>query len=105
MSEPFSEEFAGRLIITWPKPTGPAIPGCLLAVADADTGQPIVSALDLTVTVDLNDVITAEMTMLTDEHGQLLNGGTPVRQIPTDDTGEVYTGRFRWIVAEMRVAE
>lgn len=98
-----AEEFAGRVILIWPKPTGGCIPGSRMTLADADTGQPIVSALDVTVQVRLDEAIVAEMTMLVGEDGKPLPAGEPVRFI--DGTDEVPTGKFRWLVSEIRNAE
>jgi hypothetical protein len=103
-------DFAGRLIITWPKanPNGAPPVYAEITLADADTGVAILTAVDLTLTVSHEQqVVAAEMTMLCDEDGKMLlaeaNGRSIVASV--DETGAVRTGRFRWLVAEMRVAE
>lgn len=95
-------EYTGRVIITWPQPQAGLIHGATVKLTDADSGEGIVSALDLTVSVALDAAIVAEMTMLTDAGGQPLPAGvSPVR----DEDGETLrTSRFRWLVAEMRTA-
>ena len=97
-----AEEFEGRVIITWPKPVNGLIHGARIAITDADTGQPIVSAMDVTVYATLDGPPVAEMTMLTGEDSKPLQAGVPV--VPADDGG-FRTGTFRWVVAEMRTAE
>jgi hypothetical protein len=47
----------------------------------------------------------AEMTMVTDESGHMLELDGTAGPVPVDDKGDVYTDRFRWLVTEMRVAE
>jgi hypothetical protein len=103
MAIPPSETFAGRLIIVWPKPGGPAVHGNLVAFIDADSGDPIVTITDLTVHVDLYAPAVAEVAMYADADGKPLLGAhaMPVRAAD----GKAYrTGTFRWLVAEMRVA-
>ncbi|NUP47535.1 MAG: hypothetical protein HOW97_09510 [Catenulispora sp.] len=93
-----SDEYTGRVIITWPQPQAGLTHGATVKLTDADSGEDIVSALDLTVTVTLDAAIVAEMTMLTDADGHPA-GVSPVR----DEDGETLrTARFRWLVAEMR---
>lgn len=103
-------DFAGRLIITWPKVHSNGAPPVYaeITLADADTGIAIITAADLTLTVSYEQqVVAAEMTMLCDEDGKMLlaeaNGSSIVASV--DGNGEVRTGRFRWLVTEMRVAE
>lgn len=98
-----AEEYAGRVVVTWPKPTNGLIHGATVAVADADTGEPIVSALDITIRVNLDGPIVAEMTMLTGLDGKPLRQGEPLP--PTEDRDGWRMGTFRWLVAEMRTAE
>jgi hypothetical protein len=93
-------EYAGRVIITWPQSPDSLIHGAVVKLTDADNGQPILSALDLTVTVKPDSYIVAEMTMLTGEDGQPLAAG----MTPTREGDTIRTGQFRWIVAEMRTA-
>jgi hypothetical protein len=93
-------EYAGRVVITWPQTRGGMILGHTVALIDADSGELLVGVQDLTVIADLNGPIVAEMTMYTDADGQPLRiGMTLVRD---GDTWR--TGRFRWLVAEMHTA-
>jgi hypothetical protein len=96
------EEYVGRVIIAWPQSQAGLVHGAKVRIRDADSGEDIVSSLDLTVTVAPDAAIVAEMTMLTDTDGKPLPAGvSPVR----DEDGETLrTGRFRWLVAEMRTA-
>ena len=102
--------FAGRLIITWPKahPNGAPPVYSEITLADADTSVALLTVVDLALTVSHEQqVVVAEMTMLCDEDGKMLlaeaNGSSIVASV--EESGEVRTGRFRWLVAEMRVAE
>lgn len=99
-----ADAFTGRVIITWQASrTLDYVPGHGVMVTDADSGEPLVSALDLTITVDLRAAVTATMTMLTDEDGKPLIGNHVTPLIAED--GESYrTGVFRWLVTEMRTA-
>lgn len=96
------QEFAGRLAITWPK-AGPSLPGWAVVLTDADTGQQITSALDLTIHMRPDEIVTAETTMVCNLDGKPLQEGEPVRW--AEGAEEVPTGVFRWLVAEMRIAE
>lgn len=96
-------EVAGRLIIIWPKASVDAVYGHLVAFADADSGDPIVTITDLTIHVDLYAALVAEATMLTGLDGKPLLG-TRARPVPTEDGKAYRTGTFRWLVAEMRVS-
>jgi len=99
-----TDEFTGRLIITWPKSDRPALLPPLTILHDADTGEQITSVASFTLSADATEnLVTAELTMLTDADGQpLASAATPIL---TDDGEDVRTGVFRWAVAEMRVAE
>jgi hypothetical protein len=96
-----SDGFAGHLIITWPKNNRSCVPGWGVAVTNAITDQPIVSALDLKVSVNVQSAVTAEMTMFTDADGNPLLG-SPVTPVLTEDGENFHTGRFLWLVTEMR---
>lgn len=97
------ENFAGRLIIIWPKSGGAAVHGNLIAFIDADNGEPIVTITDLTVHVDLYAPVVAEVAMFADADGKPLLGAHAM-PVPNADGTAYRTGTFRWIVAEMRVA-
>lgn len=102
-----ADEYAGRLIITWPKAGESHLFGGRIILADADTGEQIISALDLDLTIhaETMNLITAEMTMLATEDGKLLpNDAKPVLT-GEGDNAEIATGRFRWLVTEMRITE
>ena len=99
-----SDDFTGRLIITWPKPDV-AVIGHGVILTDADTGEQVFSGLDMDVVIhaDPREIVTATMTMLVDEDDQPLPG--KAKPVLADDGENLRTGVFRWVVAEMRVAE
>lgn len=98
-------ETVGSMIITWPKPGKGHLFGGRIALADADSGEVITTALDLDLTVhtDTQSLITAEITMFADADGKPLGPGEPVTY--AEDGENLATGRFRWLVSEMRIAE
>jgi hypothetical protein len=100
-------EIAGHLIITWPKTTGPhgALAGWRVTLTDADSGQQITSVLDMNLVVHAEPraLVTAELTMLTDRDGRPLSPGA--KPVIADDGENIATGRYCWIVTEMRIAE
>lgn len=97
---PRDEKIDGRIIITWPRSDGPAIPGWAITVADADTGEQWANVLNLRITSDPSEITTAVVERLVDATGAATN--TPVR----DESGDrIRTAVFRYAVAEMRVAE
>lgn len=98
-----SAELAGRLIITWPKSDGIMLSHRIL-LTDADTGEQIVSALngELTVQMDAGSVVTVELTMLAGADGKPLRRGE--REVLAADGERLHVDRFRWAVAEMRIA-
>ena len=98
-------DFAGRLIITWPKPNGGMIAGHGIVLTDADTGEQIFSALDLDLRIRaaVHSVAVVGLTMLVDGEGKPLpRGGQPVLSADGED---FRTGVFWWWVAEMRIAD
>jgi hypothetical protein len=96
--------FVGRLIITWPKPTGPVVAPHGIVLTDAETGEHITSTLDADIVIhaDPQQVVTATLTMLTDADGKPLAANA--KPVLDTDGENVRTGVFRWLVAEMRVA-
>lgn len=97
------DEFEGRVIITLPAPIGGIVNGLTTAVTDADTGEPIVSALDCTVHIRLDGPVVAEMTMLTGLDGKPLRQGETIPPLESEDDWR--KGTFRWLVTEIRHAE
>ena len=99
-----TDEFAGRLIITWPK-GDVAVVGRHVFLADADTGEQITSAFDADVVIhaDVREVVTATVTMLVGEDDKPLPN--KAKPIISDDGENLRTGVFQWVVAEMRVAQ
>jgi hypothetical protein len=120
------EAVAGRIIITWPAPSGPCLHNWAVTLHDADTGEQIVTAFKVSIVMGADaswdsGAIEADITALIDEDGNILGAGQPV--VITDEfrehcaradrdegdehfEGERYrTGVFRFGVAEMRVAD
>lgn len=102
-----SAELSGRLIITWPRPGQSHLFGHRIVLHDADTGEQILSAIDfeLTVHADTQSLITANVTMFATADGGLLPQDAKPVLVGEGDNAEVATGRFRWEVAEMRIAD
>ncbi len=98
-----AEEFTGRLIITWPRSARPVLLPPLTILHDADSREQIMSVTAFTINAHVAEsVVTADLTMLAGADGKpLAADATPV----LDDGNEPLTGVFRWVVAEMRIAE
>lgn len=96
-------ELPHPVIIEWP-PQGRsgALLGCLVSVFDAVTGTQImtVTRFDAVLHADAERVITVDLVMFADEDGNPILDGLPHKR-----GGEVITGVFRAMVAEMRVRE
>lgn len=98
------EPFRGVVVIEWPARRGPlphsALPGPACTVTDAVTGKLITTCTAVTVRATMDEIITADLTLLADADGNPVLDGKPV----PDPTGrEVLTGTFPFAVAEMRV--
>jgi hypothetical protein len=88
----------GRVIIEWPPPRNGILASWGCAIYDAETGAPVTTASKITVTADVQDLITCELVMFADEDGN------PVREGKPRFRGDrIITGTFPFIVAEMRV--
>jgi hypothetical protein len=98
-------DLAGRVIIQWPLPVGGALPGWGLKIWDADTGQQVFSASEITATVNgtADGIVVADLVLFADPDGNPLYGSQGQTQIFLDDDKNVLTGTFRFQVAEMRV--
>lgn len=96
------EPFRGVIIIEWPAPFGAspysALSGWHCAVTDAVTGKPVTTCSRITVRADVNEIVTADLTLFADADGNPVLDGDPV---PGD--GEILTGTFTYAVAGMRV--
>jgi hypothetical protein len=107
--------YYGRVIIEWPEPPERkwhSLVGWRCAVLDAETGKPVITVSKITlpaITADARGWITCELTMFADDDGMpvLSPGEYPGRpgsvKIYMDGDGNVRTGTFTFIVAEMRV--
>jgi hypothetical protein len=104
----------GRIIIEWPAPDrgeplagGRLMPGWQCKILDAETGSIISTVMSATlplgcVTAEAGQFITADLAMLADDHGKPLMGG---KTVYPDGNGGIRQGTFRFLVAEMRVAQ
>lgn len=89
-----------RLIIEWPAPRDDGMPGAMVRLYDADSGQQIMTAMQLV--VDPADVIKVTATVFADENDEpLLHGGMPVG---CDSGRGVRTVDIEFTVTAMRVA-
>jgi hypothetical protein len=104
MTEETVAQYRGLIIIEWPPPVGSgphgAIDGWKVVITDALTGKPVTtcSRADVVVHADVNDLVTADLTLFADGDGQPLLDGKPVEK-----DGKFLTGVFPFLVAEMRV--
>jgi len=94
--------YRGVIIIEWPAPVNAGSPynvmaGCLLTVTDAVSGAQIKTCTDITIRANAEALVTADLTMLTDEDGEPLFGE------PVPDGGGFRTATFPFLVGEMRV--
>lgn len=109
VKDPEPVETGRRVIITWPAPTTSGIlPIYRVTLADADTGEQIITAVKLSLTLGTDtgfegDIIEAEVTALVNADGEPLRAGE--QAVPTEDGDWLNTKVFRFAVAEMRVAE
>jgi len=106
---PRTDEITGRVIITWParKHEHTTLPVWGVSIHDADSGEQITTALGLRMVIGTkrgwDGPIEVELEQLTNAGGKPLATGAPI--VP-DEAGDGYrTAVFRYVVAEMRVAE
>lgn len=100
--------YQGHIGIEWPAPAeGSAslvMPGWKFSVWDALNGKPITTVTKIEVHVPANGLVTADLTMFADLDGQPVYDGKPHIRGQADLDGEIVTGTFPFLVAEMRVA-
>lgn len=105
---PEAEPPRGAVILEWPAPPehgAGGIRGPHVAVYDALTGdraQPraITTVTGISVRVNMTSVVTADLTMFTDEAGEPILDGPPVLKDMA-----ILTGTFRYHVAGMRIRQ
>ena len=96
-----SADYRGSVIIEWPKSAAGrnrVIPGCFTTVHDDETGRLIPTA-SATIHVAANGLITADVAVFPDEHGEIIYDPDQVAK-----TGGV-PATFPFLVAEMRVRQ
>lgn len=107
-SDETEPHYYGRVIIEWPAPRNTLLPGWGCVIIDADSGEMISTVTRLTVRSSPGRAIECDMTMFADGNGE------PVRELEPgprkgtflpvlDGAGNVRTGTFLFLVAEMRV--
>lgn len=94
-----SNDYAGRLIINWP-PVGIGLLAELCVLVDANDGEQITSCYRLVIDSHPGNLIAATLTLPVTEDGTPILRGV-INAAYVD--GELRTGDFRWLVAEMRV--
>lgn len=96
--------YQGHIGIEWP-PARPGssliLPGWGCQVWDALSGQKITTVTGLAVHATANGLVTADVTMYADPDGQPVY--SPFKAWQVD--GEMITGTFPFLVAEMRVRQ
>lgn len=109
MSAPEDDEetagdYRGVVIIEWPAPYGvppySALIGRACTVTDAVTGKPILTCTRVVVRASMDEIVTADLTVLADADGNPLLDGEPV---VAPCGREFLTGTFPFAVSEMRV--
>lgn len=100
-----SEDFAGRLIITWPKAAAHPVISNNVILTDADTGDHVTAAMnaDILIHAEPGHVVTATLEMVMGTDGKPLTANS--KPDISDDGENIRTAVFVWLVAEMRVAE
>lgn len=93
----------GRIIITWPAATGPVLPVWGITIADADTGRQITTVRKVVIADIDEDAIHADLTILCAPDGTPYLGDT--RALRQQEDGTIREETFRFVVAEMRIAE
>lgn len=102
---PAPRDFDYRVIITWPAPQPQAMPGCLISVHDAESGDQIYAITRLALYAEADGVVWARAEMLLGSDGKPSRPAGPLADLKTGDDGEPVTGIFSLLVAEMRIAE
>lgn len=95
----------GRVVIVWPAAArGGAVSSLAVAFEDADTGEMFTDVTEFTITA--RAATGAAGTTTVDLVRLLHTDGTPLRdRKPMLVDGEIPTGVFRHVLAEMRIAE
>ena len=97
-------QYRGVIAIEWPAATRPgpygAMIGRMTAVTDLVTGNEIRTCTGITVHVDMERLVTADLTLFTDADGEPVLDGEPVVDA---ERGGFRTGVFPFLVGEMRV--
>jgi hypothetical protein len=97
-------DYAGVVMIEWPPATGTgpyaAMIGRAASVFDAVSGKQIKTCAGITVRVNMEELVTADLTLLAGADGEPILQGEPV----LDGEG-IRTGVFPFLVSEMRVRE
>ena len=101
-------EITGSVVITWPRPSGLSLNVWDVQIQDADSGETLTTVLGLRLILGGSHgwrpaAVEVELTQLADGDGKPLGSGAPA--VPDDDGKRFRTGAFRYVVAEMRIAE
>ncbi len=98
-------QYRGVIAIEWPAATRPgpygAMIGRMTAVTDLVTGKEIRTCTGITVNVDMDRLVTADLTLFADADGEPILDGEPV--LLDAERGEFRTAVFPFLVGEMRV--
>ena len=101
--------YQGVIAIEWPAPRPgyecAPMPAWKAAVFDALSGKQIFTVSRLEIHVAVNDMVTADVTMHTDDLGRPHYGSDGDSRIWLDDDGKVREETFPFLVAGMRVRE
>lgn len=114
--------YRGSVIIEWPsagsrppRGVGTLLPGWGCSITDAETGKLVLTVLKIAVHADAQGFVTCELTMFADldgnpllelerrEHYPVMPGHIGSHAVYPDEDGNIRTGTFPFLVAEMRV--
>ena len=95
--------FEGSVTIEWSRTENGVLPGWRFAVRSED-GSLITTVTELAIHATATDLTVVDLVMFADDDGRpLLTAGPALK--PGPDGDEIRTGTFRFLVADMRVAE
>lgn len=103
------DEITGSVVITWPRSTNLSVNARDVEFRNFDTGDVLTTVLGMRLHIGGRrgwahlGAVEADLLQLADADGNPL--GTYAAPVPTEDNSAFRTATFRYVVAEMRVAQ